>query len=214
MNMLSNKKQKLYSVITGDIIKSSKLSIEQHKKLIKVMRSCSKDVQKIFPGALKYEPELFRGDSWQLLIQKPEEALSIALFYRAYLKANMFINKIDARMAISVGSVDYVESSFGVGEAYKISGKALDKKGKSKIKFVSDAITDSDLIDLIIQNVDFISARWTGNQSKIILLSLQNFEQGRIALKLKISQQAVSKQLDSAGWNVIYNNIEFFKSIF
>lgn len=211
--MSANKNQKLYSVITGDIVKSSKLSIDQHKKLIKVMRSCSKEVQKIFPGALKYEPELFRGDSWQLLVQKPEEALSIALFYRAYIKANMMIRKIDARMAISVGTVDFVESSFGIGDAYKISGKALDKKGKRRIKFVSDVVDDSSTIDLIIYNIDFISARWTANQSKIILLALQNNDQNTIAGKLKISQQAVSKQLDSTGWNIVYSNINYYKNI-
>lgn len=211
--MPDDKIQKLFSVITGDIIKSSKLSIEQHKKLIKVMRNCSKEVQKVFPGVLKYEPELFRGDSWQLLIKKPEEALSIALFYRAYLKANMMINKIDARMAISVGTVDFIESSFGVGDAYKISGKALDKKGKRKIKFVSDIVTESETIDLIVYNIDFISSKWTGKQSKIILLAFQNMEQNAIAVKLKISQQAVSKQLDSAGWNIVYSNINYYKNI-
>ncbi len=213
MNMSSNKNQKLYSVITGDIVKSSKLTIELHKKLVKVIRRCSKEVQKVFPAALKYEPELFRGDSFQLLIQKPEEALSIALFYRAYLKANMTDNKIDARMAISVGTVDYIESSFGVGDAYKISGKALDKRGKRRIKFASDIISDSDFIDLIILNSDFISTRWTSNQSKIILLALQNYEQNKIASKLKISQQAVSKHLESTGWNIVSGNINYFKDV-
>ncbi|MDT3696799.1 MAG: SatD family protein [Ignavibacterium sp.] len=211
--MPQNKNPKLYSVITGDIIKSSKLSIEMHKKLVKVLRNCSREVLKVFPGALKYEPELFRGDSWQLLIQKPEKALSIALFYRAYLKANLMVNKIDARMAVSVGTVDYIESSVGVGDAYKISGKALDKKGKRKIKFVSEILKNPEVIDLIIYNSDFISSRWTRNQSKIILLALQDYDQNKIALKLKISQQAVSKQLDSAGWNIISNNIEFFISV-
>ena len=136
--MAKEKTKKLYSVITGDIIKSSKLSLEKHKLLIKVMNSCAKEISMIYPGALKYEPELFRGDSWQLLIKQPELALNIALFYRAYLKAKMQLDSIDARMAISVGTVDFIESSFGVGNAYKISGKALDKKGKRKIKFVSD----------------------------------------------------------------------------
>ena len=60
----------------------------------------------------------------------------------------MQLDSIDARMAISVGTVDFVESSFGVGDAYKISGKALDKKGKRKIKFVSDRLDDSAVLDL------------------------------------------------------------------
>lgn len=210
--MATPKSKKLYSVLTGDIIKSSKLSIEMHKLLIKVMHNCSKELSIVFPGALKYEPELFRGDSWQLLIQKPEYALSIALFYRAYLKAKMQIDSIDARMALSFGTVDIIASSLGVGDAYKISGKALDKKGKRKMKFVSDILTNQQIIDLVVQNTDFISSRWTSRQSKIILLSLQYKNQKEIARKLRITQQAVSQHLDSAGWMIVAANIDYFVS--
>ena len=208
--MAKEKTKKLYSVITGDIVKSSKLPLDKHKLLVKVMRNCSKEISNIFPDSLKYKPELFRGDSWQVLIKKPELALSIALFYRAYLRAKMQLSSIDARMAISIGTVDFIESSFGVGDAYKISGKALDKKGKRKIKFVSDILPNSDVIDLLIQNSDFISARWTSKQCKIVLLALQNRDQKAIASKLRISQQAVSKQIDAAGWMIVRQNISYF----
>ena len=210
--MPKEKTKKLYSVITGDIVKSSKLSLDKHKQLIKVMRSCSKDTSKVFPAALKYAPELFRGDSWQLLVQKPELALSIALFYRAYLRAKMQLDSLNERMAISVGTVDLVESSFGIGDAYKISGKALDKKGKRKIKFVSDIILNADVIDLIILNSDFISSRWTSKQCKIVLLALQNLDQKAIATKLRITQSAVSQQMDAAGWIVVAENLVYFKN--
>ncbi|HMN24554.1 MAG: hypothetical protein IT276_12060 [Ignavibacteriaceae bacterium] len=209
--MAKEKTKKLYSVITGDIVKSSKLSLEHHKLLVKVMKNSSKDLSKIFPNTLKYEPELFRGDSWQLLIKQPELALSIAMFYRAYLKSKMQLSSIDARMAISIGTVDFIESSFGVGNAYKISGKALDKKGKRKIRFVSDVIPNSDVIDLLIQNTDYISSKWTSRQSKIVLLALQNMDQNAISSKLRISQQAVSKQIDSSGWMIVAENIDYFK---
>lgn len=211
--MVKEKTKKLYSVITGDIIKSSKLSLDQHKQLVKVMRSCSREIPKIFPDALRYEPELFRGDSWQVLIKKPELAFSIALFYRAYLKAKMQLDSIDARMAISIGTVDLIEASFGIGDAYKISGKALDKKGRRKIKFVSDILPNSNVLDLIIQNTDFISSRWTSRQSKIALLSLQNYSQKTIASKLRITQSAVSQQMDASGWTIVAQNVAYFKSV-
>lgn len=211
--MGKEKTKNLYSVITGDIVKSSKLSLDNHKLLVKVMRNCSKEISNIFPDSLKYKPELFRGDSWQVLIKKPELALSIAIFYRAYLRAKMQLGFIDARMAISIGTVDFIESSFGVGDAYKISGKALDKKGKRKIKFVSDILPNSNAIDLLIQNTDFISSRWTSKQCNIVLLALQNFDQKATASKLRITQQAVSKQIDAAGWMIVYDNITYFKNV-
>ena len=61
--MAKEKTKKLYSVITGDIVKSSKLPLDKHKLLVKVMRNCSKEISNIFPDSLKYKPELFRGDS-------------------------------------------------------------------------------------------------------------------------------------------------------
>ncbi len=208
--MAKPKPKKYYSVITGDIVKSSRLPVDKHKMLIKVLRGCSTELPQVFPGVLKYEPELFRGDSWQLLIQKPELALSVALFYRAYLKAKMQLDSIDARMSISFGTVDIISSELGIGEAYKISGKALDKKGRRKLKFVTTEISYPDSIDLIVENTDFISSRWTSRQSKIILLSLQNKNQKEIARKLRITQQAVSQHLDSAGWLIISSNISFY----
>jgi hypothetical protein len=211
--MKTVKAKKLYAVITGDIIKSSRLSLEKHKQLIRVMHSCSREISVVFPKALKYEPEFFRGDSWQMLLQKPELALNIALFYRAFLKAKMQMDSIDARMAVSVGTVDFIESSFGIGDAYKISGKALDKKGKRKLKFVSDILANSEILDLLIQNTDFISSKWTSRQSKIILLALQNKNQKEIAGKLKITQQAVSQHMDSMGWLIIYENLKYFSGI-
>ncbi len=125
----------------------------------------------------------------------------------------MQLDSIDARMAISIGTVDFIESSFGVGDAYKISGKALDKKGKRKFKFVSDILANSNVLDLIIQNTDFISARWTSKQSKIALLSLQNYSQKTIATKLRITQSAVSQQIDASGWFIIADNVAYFKNV-
>jgi hypothetical protein len=65
---------------------------------------------------------------------------------------------------------------------------------------------------LIIQNSDFISSRWTSKQCKIILLALQNFDQKTMATKLRITQQAVSKQIDVAGWMIVADNITYFKN--
>ena len=125
----------------------------------------------------------------------------------------MQLDSIDARMAISIGTVDFIESSFGIGDAYKISGKALDKKGKRKMKFVSDVLPNSNVLDLIIQNTDFISARWTSKQSKIALLALQNYSQKTIAAKLRITQSAVSQQMDASGWTIVADNVAYFRNI-
>ncbi|BDQ02123.1 SatD family protein [Ignavibacterium sp.] len=205
-------KTKLYSVITADIVKSSNLSLTKHKKLIEVIKKCANEIKKVFPSALQYAPEYFRGDSWQIVLKKPELALAIVLYYRAYIRANMKINSIDSRMAISLGTIDFVKRSFGVGEAYKTSGEAIDIKGKRRLKFIYNEKEISELLDLLVENSDFVSSRWTVRQCEVILLSLKGYNQLQIAKKIKVTQQAVSQQLDSAGWSVILKNISYFQN--
>ncbi|MCL6494700.1 MAG: SatD family protein [Ignavibacterium sp.] len=206
------KNSKLYSVITADIVKSSKLSIAKHKKLISIIKKCGSEIQRVFSAIFQYSPEYFRGDSWQIVLKKPEYALAVVLFYRAYIRANMKISFMDARMAISLGSIDFVKKSFGVGEAYKISGEALDLKGKRRLKFICNEKEISLLLDLLVENSDFISSRWTVRQAQIIILALSGLNQLQIAKKIKVSQQAISQQLDSAGWSIISKNIDYFKN--
>lgn len=211
MNKKDNR-LKLYSVITADVVKSSKLPITKHKQLINIIKKCGKEIQKVLPGTFQYTPEYFRGDSWQVVLKKPEYALAVVLFYRAFIRANMKISFIDARMAISIGSIDFVKKSFGVGEAYKISGEALDLKGKRRLKFIFNDKEISLLLDLLVENTDFISSKWTVKQSQIIILALSGFNQLQIAKKIKVSQQAISQQLDSAGWSVISRNLDYFQN--
>lgn len=211
--MTRDKKQnKLYSVITADVVKSSKLPIAKHKKLIQIIKSCATEIQKVFPASFQYAPEYFRGDSWQIVLKKPELALSIILFYRAYIRAYMKLSSMDARMAISLGTIDFVKKHFGVGEAYKISGEAIDIKGKRRFKFIYSEKEISELLDLLVENSDFISSRWTVRQCEVILLSMKGYNQLQIAKKIKVTQQAVSQQLDSAGWSVIAKNIVYFQN--
>lgn len=205
------KKSRLYSVITADVVKSSKLSIAKHRKLVDVIKKCGNELQKIFPAAFQYTPEYFRGDSWQVVLKKPELALKIVLYYRAFIRANMKLNSMDARMAISLGSIDFVKKSFGVGEAYRISGEAIDIKGKRRLKFIYNESEISELLDLLVENSDFISSRWTVRQCQIMLLAVKGYNQLQIARKIKVTQQAVSQQLDSAGWAVISRNINTFQ---
>lgn len=210
---MAKNKNTLYSVITADIVKSSKLSIAKHKKLIQVIKKCANEIQKVFPASFQYAPEYFRGDSWQMVLKKPELALSVILFYRAFIRANMNLSFMDARMAIALGSIDFVKKSFGVGEAYKISGEAIDVKGKRRLKFIYNDKKISEMLDLIVENSDFISSRWTVRQCEVIILSMKGYNQLQIAKKIKVSQQAVSQQLESAGWSIISRNIVFFQNI-
>jgi cytochrome c556 len=60
-------KGKLYAVITGDIVNSSKLPAEQRQRLHHIMKEGSNALRKAFKESVPLDADIFRGDSWQLL---------------------------------------------------------------------------------------------------------------------------------------------------
>lgn len=213
---MPSNKDKLYSVITGDIIKSSRLPASKMKRLMNILRNSSKEIRTAFPNTIMSNIDTFRGDGWQVLIKKPELSLRVALYYRAYIKSSMRIDKINTRMAISLGTVKSLPNrsgSDGIGEAYTLSGKASDEMGKTRLLFVSNILPDNQNINLIFGFVDYLSAKWTSRQSSILMLALRGFTQTEIAKKLSIAQQTVSGQLDASGWYVIEKGLISYEGI-
>lgn len=80
---------KLYAVITGDIVSFSKLPSEKRQTLSRIMKMGSEALRKTFKGSVPMEADVFRGDSWQLLVSDAALSLRIGLFLRAYLRAAM-----------------------------------------------------------------------------------------------------------------------------
>ena len=77
---------KLYAVITGDIVDSSKLPPKKRQQLHKVMKEGSNALRKAFKKDVPMNVDIFRGDSWQMLVSDPSKSLRLGLFYRAYIK--------------------------------------------------------------------------------------------------------------------------------
>ena len=122
--------QKLYAILTGDIIGSSQLQEGDRKKLHQVMTDGSFYVRKYFGDSIPLDVDVFRGDSWQMLVSDPVKSLRIGLYYRAFIRARMQFNKIDTRLSIALGRIDFIPGervSSGDGEAYRRSGEALEK---------------------------------------------------------------------------------------
>ncbi|NVM23607.1 MAG: hypothetical protein HWN68_17725 [Desulfobacterales bacterium] len=68
---------KLYAVITGDIVSSSKLPPEKRQQLHVVMNEGSNALRKAFKKDVPLDVDIFRGDSWQVLIPDPSKSLRI-----------------------------------------------------------------------------------------------------------------------------------------
>jgi hypothetical protein len=209
---------KIYAIITGDIVASSLLSSNRRKMLHKVMVDSSKVLQDEFKDAVLMGVDIFRGDSWQIILSKPAKALRLALFYRAILRAKMESHRFDTRMAIALGHVDFIpgnRASEGYGEAYQLSGKALESMPKARnMSFVFPGMELEKGLNVVIQLIDSISSRWSDKQALAVTGGLRGWKQEKIAekwWKKKVSQQAVAQHLSRAGWYPVEKGILFFE---
>ena len=201
--------QKKYAVITGDIVDSSKLPKAQRKALPGLIAKASRETIKAFPDAVPLEVDVFRGDGWQLLVSEVGQCLRVGLFFRACLRSAAERGRgLDTRVAIAVGLVDFVRErvSQGDGEAYRLSGRALEalpRKQRLALALPAEAATDA--LVVIVRLIDVLAQGWTGRQALAVRGALRGWTHEKIAQEWPetISQQAVTKHLDGAQWTAL-----------
>jgi hypothetical protein len=215
------KKETSYSALTGDAINSSKLDSENRWQLHDAILKTGDDLKKSFPGLVVGGINVFRGDSVQFLINEPGKSLRAALFFRAALRASSGSLKADMRFAIGVGTIDFmpeVSQGGADGEAYRLSGMALDGMGsKQTLRFAlpRDLVSsrDFEMLNAFAVLVAAIADRWTEKQALAVKGALLGYTQDEICRtwSTRVSRQAVAKNLDAAGWFAVERAVQFFE---
>ncbi|HVS77489.1 MAG TPA: hypothetical protein VHE11_11180, partial [Steroidobacteraceae bacterium] len=208
----------VFAVLTGDIIGSSSLSATQlGRTRALVLKGAQKFHSRSRPTVLG-EPEFFRGDAWQLLLGEPARALRVALYIRALLSARL---GVDTRISIGIGTAEAIDrsrTSLSTGEAFTLSGHALDEiTGYFEL---TGALPDragalADWFPAILHLCSGLMRGWTRRQAEIVALALQsdNPTHERIAGSLRppVSKQTVSDSLAGAGWRSLLEAIRVFE---
>ena len=212
---------KLYAVITGDVIRSSRFVGVHRRKLHDAMTDADKALRQAFKDDVKLPVDIFRGDSWQCLVQDPVHGVRVGLFYRAALKASMDDNETDTRLAIAVGQVDFVPEervSGGDGDAYRLSGQLMETMAhNARMNFGfagKENTTEIKAIAVMLCLMDALARQWTSRQANAVCGALRNLSQKEIAetrWPRPITQQAVAQHLDRAGWHAIHQGLRFLE---
>lgn len=207
------RKGQSYAVVTGDVIGSRKLSLDQRAHLVRTLRRASRQLHEHLQDCVPFEVDFFRGDSWQFVVSKPERSVRAALFFRAYLISQMARRTADTRLAIGIGPIDFLPQkaiSTGDGEAYRRSGIALDKMPRGTRMRIDGprAIGSLDMstADVLVRLIDAIARDWTDRQANAVCGALLHWKQVEIAsvwFKGAVTQQAVAQHLERAGWNAV-----------
>lgn len=174
------------SIITGDIINSRKAPSE------KWLHSLKSELNKI--GATPKDWEIYRGDSFQVEIKDPKQALTHAIQLKAVIKQ---YKGLDVRMCIGIGGKSYSAENIteSNGEAFIHSGQGFEelKKNKQTLSIVSPNSDFNQEMNLLIRLSLIAMDNWTPAVAEFVTLS-SGLLQEQIAKILDISQASVSER--------------------
>jgi len=197
----------MLAVITGDIVNSSKVD---PKIWLPVLKNVLNKI-----GSSPSEWEIYRGDSFQLLIRNPELALSHAIQIKASIKT---IKSLDVRMAIGIGEINHSSRNItqSNGSAFIHSGEKFEglKKEKLNLAIKSDW-DDFDLdINLFLKLALLTMDHWTENAAEMVKTILENPDkaQSELGTIIGIKQNAVSSRLKRAAFDEIAEMTQLYQT--
>ncbi|MEF9924195.1 MAG: hypothetical protein RR061_02225 [Muribaculaceae bacterium] len=202
-------------VITGDIINSTGIKTELRETLLNTIQEVVRELE-IF-STLRLE--FFRGDSFQIIVDKPAEALIIAVLLRAGLKSHTPKESKrlwDARISLGIGDITYSSEKVVVsdGEAFHYSGWEFDELGKRKLAIRTTWNNVNNELKVSTAFADDIISRWSRSQAQVIYVSLlSKMTQKDIAIKLNKTTQNISKLLSAGKESLICLYLERYKQI-
>lgn len=209
----------IFAVLTGDLEGSSRFKGNRRDELLVKVKDCFKTVEQFLPpNTVVSGFEIYRGDSFQCVLVSPEDALVAAVFLRCCLLADEdFDKRLDARVSIGIGSIDFLPSSGrgaeGDGEAFRNSGIMLESMKKLKLKTRITTPWPQVNKDLEVMCIlfDALSQRWSPEQAQAILGRLHGWTQETIAARHSISQSAVNQRLKLAGSIAVEKFLEYYR---
>ena len=208
-----------FAVLTGDIIGSSRLSAAQLDRTRSLVLKGAQQFHSRSRRLVFGVPEFFRGDAWQLLLREPGQALRVALYIRALLSAK---TGVATRIAIGIGPVDAINrsrTSLSTGEAFTLSGHALDEI--TGYFDLTGALPDRAAVlaqwfPAILHLCSGLIRDWTRRQAEIVSLALlsdgQTHERIARSLHPPVSKQTVSESLAGANWRSLLEAIRVFET--
>jgi len=207
-------------VLSGDLVKSS----HRNTKRATIMNGLSLAVESS-RSYLKerqcqlYFSNFYRGGAFQCAVTDPAYLLWTAVFIRTEL-IRMRADEImaDARLGLGLGSVsawDPRNITSSDGEAFRLSGKALDslESGKEKyrrLRILTPWSDESSCFSVLVSLLDALMQRWTPEQAVAMSLFLKGIRQKETSKIIKVKQPAVQGRLQTAGHFAVNEALELF----
>ncbi len=212
----------MIAVISADLLGSSDYSHELLEKVITVLKLEFEELKKTSGSQFK----IYRGDSFQGILYKPETSLRTVLRLKTALnqlndsdlthKRNMAI-KADMRCAIGIGTYDFERESVAEanGQAFQFSGRTLDNMKtsyrKTQLKTPIEEVDEEFNTSLLL--LDTLTDKWSTASAEVIYYLLKGLKETEIGEELDISQSAVNQRKKAAGWEAIKSLLERYEKL-
>lgn len=192
-------------VITGDIIGSTKISPENWLPTLKAALG--------YWGNEPTDWELYRGDSFQLRISNPMQAIAAAVYIKAAIKT---VSELDVRLGIGLGEIDYTAKKIteSNGTAFIHSGEVFEQLSKmnQEMAIKSPWHQFDQEMNLMLKLALIPMNQWTVSAAVAVweVLKKPHLTQKELGAKLGITQHAVSARLSRAHMEVIQEWMAYF----
>lgn len=201
-------------VITGDLVNSTNIAAKWRQTVVDTLHVCIEESIPLTPIKL----EMYRGDSFQVVVDKPEYALAIAIALRAKLKAETPDGQKlwDARLAVGVGEISFESDNIVTsdGEAFRLSGHSFDHIGKKRLSISTPWSDFNANIELATRFADDLITSWTAKQARVVYQSMLFPKlQKDLAEELDMTRQNFNYHWSSARGQLILDYVEYFKSL-
>jgi hypothetical protein len=198
------------AILTCDIVNSTKLTPTKENKLIAA-------INEIF---VQQKIEFFRGDSFQVFINEPENALALSLLCRLAamkLYKEQKIQVADVRISIGIGEVKQPIKvlTTAKGEAFLLSGRTFDEIAKTnqRLAITINNPLASQGLEVITDSINHIFEKVSGKQAEVIFELLNGETQQAVAKKIKKTKSTIHQLTIAGQWPKLekllqqYNNI-------
>ncbi len=194
----------MIAVITGDLMHSQELSPEKWLPDLKAILAKWGNNPEYW--------EIYRGDSFQLVLDQPSECINATVLLKSCIKR---IRPLDLRMGIGIGERSYASGKVteSNGSAFVRSGETFEslKNLKQEIAIKSPWEELDQMINMELKLVQTILQGWTSNAAEAVFHSLSqpDLSQEEQGAKLGITQHAFSTRLKRAHFEVIRQWLEY-----
>ncbi|RMA64442.1 SatD family protein [Ulvibacter antarcticus] len=205
---------KTIAILSGDLINSSEYNPDALKAVVQVLKNEFSKLEKQFPNESIFF-SMYRGDSFQGVVENTELALSMALQIKAAVRAYVMskdlpknaIPMADIRISIGIGKATYKKGALeeSNGEAFQFSGRTLDAMKSEGVKM---ALTTANQeinaeFKVHLKFLDSITDRWSVASAEVVYFLLKRLKEQDIATRLNRSQAAINQRKKAAGWDEI-----------